>query len=51
MYAKTKNDLIPNDGASFDMNGNIITVKSLDLSDDFESITKQLDEITKSYIN
>lgn len=51
LYAKTKNDLIPNDGASFDMNGNIITVKSLDLSDDFESITKQLDEITKSYIN
>ena len=51
LYAKTKNDLIPNDGASYDMNGNVITVKSLDLSGDFESITKQLDEITKSYIN
>lgn len=51
LYAKTKNDLIPNDGASFDMNGNVIAVKSLDLSGDFESITKQLDEITKSYIN
>ena len=51
LYAKTKNDLIPNDGASYDMNGNVITVKSLDLSGDFESITKQLDEITKSYVN
>lgn len=51
LYAKTKNDLIPNNGASFDMNGNVIAVKSLDLSGDFESITKQLDEITKSYIN
>ena len=51
LYAKTKNDLIPNDGASFDMNGNVITVKSLDLSGDFESIAKQLDEITKSYVN
>lgn len=51
LYAKTKNDLIPNDGASYDMNGNVITVNSLDLSGDFESIIKQLDEITKSYIN
>lgn len=51
LYAKTKNDLIPNDGASYDINGNVITVKSLDLSGDFESITKQLDEITKSYVN
>ncbi len=51
LYAKTKNDLIPNDGISFDMNGNIITVKSLNLSGDFESIAKQLDKIAEIYIN
>ena len=51
LYAKTKNDLIPNDGASFDMNGNVITVKSLDLSGDFESIAEQLNKIAEFYIN
>ncbi len=51
LYAKTTNDLIPNDGASFDMNGNIITVKSLDLSGNFESIARQLNEIIFELLN
>jgi len=51
LYAKTKNDLIPNDGASYDMNGNVITVKSLDLSGDFESIAEQLDKIAEFHIS
>lgn len=51
LYAKTTNDLIPNNGASFDMNGNIITVKSLDLSGDFRSIADQLDNIAENYLN
>ena len=47
LYAKTKDDLIPNEGASFNMNGNVITIKSLDLSGDFDSIKIQLDNIAK----
>lgn len=43
LYAKTTNDLIPNDGVSFDMNGNSISIGSLDLSGRFCDIAKQLD--------
>ena len=48
LYAKTNDELIPDDGISFDMNGNVITIKSLDLSGDFESIARQLNGIAKN---
>lgn len=51
LYAKTDDDVIPNDGTEFDMNGNTIAVKSLDLSRDFQSIADQLDEIAGGFIN
>lgn len=51
LYAKTDDDVIPNDGAKFDMNGNTIAVKSLDLSGNFKSIAEQLDEIARDFIN
>lgn len=51
LYAKTDDDVIPNDGAEFDMNGNTIAVKSLDLGGDFQSIAEQLDEIAGGFIN
>lgn len=50
LYAKTKDDLIPNNGVSYDMSGNIITVKSLDLSGSFEDISNQLNNIAENYI-
>ena len=50
LYAKTNDELIPDDGISFDMNGNVITIKSLDLSGDFESIARQLNGIAERYI-
>lgn len=50
LYAKTDDDVIPNDGAIFDMNGNTIAVKSLDLSGDFQSIAEQLDEIAEEIV-
>ena len=42
--------IIPNDGVSFDMNGNVITIRSLDLSGDFENNTSQINEIAERYI-
>ena len=50
LYAKTNDELIPDDGISFDMNGNVITIKSLDLSGDFESIARQLNGIAERYV-
>jgi 5-methylcytosine-specific restriction enzyme subunit McrC len=47
LYAKTQNDLIPNEGITVNMSGNMIFVKGLDLSVDFMKISQQLDEITK----
>ncbi len=43
LYAKTDEEISPN--ADFMMSGNKISVKSLDLSGDFEAIKSQLDEI------
>ncbi len=51
LYAKTDDDVIPNDGTEFDMNGNTIAVRCLDLSRDFQSIADQLDEIAGGFIN
>lgn len=50
LYAKTDDDVIPSDGAIFDMDGNTIAVKSLDLSGDFQSIAEQLDEIAEKFV-
>lgn len=50
LYAKTGDDVIPNNGAILDMNGNTIAVKSLDLSGDFQSIAEQLDEIAEEIV-
>lgn len=45
LYARTDDDMIPNDGVKFEANGNSIAVKSLDLSGNFKSIVEQLNEI------
>lgn len=50
LYARTKDSTIPNEGAEFNMSGNSISVKSLDLSGDFESIEKQLNKIIEDYL-
>lgn len=49
-YAKTDDNVIPSDSAIFDMSGNTIAVKSLDISGDFQSIAKQPDEIAGRFI-
>lgn len=50
LYAKTDEEIIP-DGQIKLNDGNIISFKTLDLSKDFVSIKKQLDEFVASYYN
>ncbi len=50
LYAKTGEDIVP-DGKIKLNDGNIISFKTLDLSKDFASIKKQLDEFVASYYN
>ncbi len=47
LYARTDEALLPNN--DYRMSGNMISVKTLDLNCDFESISSQLDEIVRSY--
>lgn len=49
LYAKTLGDMIPGEGAVFNMSGNRIAVRSLDLSGDFKSIARQLNELIADY--
>ena len=48
LYAKTEEQLIPN--ADFLMDGNKISVKTLNLNQDFEKIKEQLEEIGNKYL-
>ena len=48
LYAKTDEELVPNH--EYRMSGNVIAVKTLDLSGDFEEIRRQLDSIVKQYL-
>ncbi|MEE3487589.1 MAG: 5-methylcytosine-specific restriction endonuclease system specificity protein McrC [Bulleidia sp.] len=47
LYAKTDEDLYPDN--TYRMSGNTISVKTLDLSQDFKNISGQLDRIVKEY--
>lgn len=47
LYAKTDEEIQPDD--KYQMSGNQISVKTLDLNMEFEEIRKQLDEIAKSH--
>jgi 5-methylcytosine-specific restriction enzyme subunit McrC len=47
LYAKTDEGIIPN--IKYDLGGNQISVKTLDLSKDFSSIRKQLDSIISEW--
>ena len=47
LYAKTDETLLPNQ--TYQMSGNKISVKTLDLDCDFEKIAEQLDEIVDEY--
>ena len=49
LYAKTEDDIQPNN--VYQMHGNQITVKTLDLSLPFVDIKKQLDEIVKEHFS
>ena len=46
LYAKTDEEIYPNN--EYQMSGNHISVKTLDLSCDFEGIATQLDNIVLS---
>lgn len=48
LYAKTEDELFP-DGEPFEICGNSIGAKTLDLSKDFEEIASQLDKIAEYY--
>ena len=47
LYAKTDEDITPNN--VYRMSGNKITVRTLDLSHDFQSICQQLDGIVQEH--
>ena len=47
LYAKTDETLLPNH--TYQMSGNKISVKTLDLDGDFEKIAEQLDGIVKEF--
>ena len=49
LYAKTDEDIYPNN--VYQMSGNQITVKTLDLNLPFKEIAQQLDTIAKTYFN
>lgn len=48
LYAKTDEEIYPNN--KYRMSGNVIEVRTLDLSGDFEKIRKQLNEIAETYL-
>ena len=48
LYAKTEEQITPN--ADFFMDGNQISVKTLDLNQEFEKIKEQLEEIASRYL-
>ena len=48
LYAQTDEEILPNN--TYKMSGNTISVKTLDLNQDFEFIKEQLDEITFKYL-
>ena len=48
LYAKTDEEIYPNN--IYQMSGNQITVRTLDLNCDFEAISIQLDEIAASFV-
>ena len=47
LYAKTDEQLVPDN--TFQMSGNTISVKTLDLNQEFIHISKQLDDIVYNY--
>ncbi len=47
LYAKTDETLLPN--LTYQMSGNTISVKTLDLNCEFEKITEQLDEVVEEF--
>ena len=48
LYARTDEELLPNN--TYKMSGNSISVKTLDLNQDFELIKQQLDKIAFDYL-
>ena len=48
LYARTDEELLPNN--TYKMSGNSISVKTLDLNQDFKLIKEQLDEIASIYL-
>ena len=49
LYAKTDEEIYPNN--EYQMSGNRVTVRTLDLNCDFENITAQLDSIVKTHFD
>ena len=49
LYAKTDEDIYPNN--EYQMSGNRVTVRTLDLNCDFEDIAAQLDSIVQKHFN
>ena len=49
LYAKTQESLTPD--CSYDMDGNAIAAKTLDLNQDFSSIARQLDGVVGEYLS
>lgn len=49
LYAKTDEDIYPNN--EYQMSGNRVTVRTLDLNCDFENIIAQLDSIVKTHFD
>lgn len=47
LYAQTDEDIVPNE--TYQMSGNQITVRTLDLNQNFSKISKELDDIIKSH--
>lgn len=47
LYAQTDEDIIPNN--TYQMSGNQISVRTLNLSQDFSRIAESLDDIVKNY--
>lgn len=49
LYAKTEDNIIPASGHDYMMDGNKISVRTLDLNVDFKYLAAQLDDIADSY--
>ena len=49
LYAKTNEEIQPDQ--AYQMQGNQILVKTLDLNKPFNELSKQLDDIVKGYFN